>query len=327
MKSVAKITFSLIVLSSLIFTSCRKKELPAPKPNTGDVITTTVNMHSNYDRIIYFNLGNNKVVSETNKLTWDLAFSCNEGTQYGIMNGAKIMYAAKVTDKTFEQISNTSALTTGAKEQIASGRLDSMVMKDLGIYVIDRGYDYDGNQQGYFKVEVLENSATTFKGRFANIDGSNDQTITLQKNAEYNYVFVKWNTTGAVTNPIIEPKKDSWDIVFTQFSKVFYEPEFTPYVVVGCLTNPYKTLSCYAEGKTFDEINLTVAENTPLSTDWDAIGYDWKSFSLNQSMYDVYYNKVYLIKDQNDYYYKLRFVDFYSDSGEKGSPTFEYQRL
>ena len=138
---------------------------------------------------------------------------------------------------------------------------------------------------------------------------------------------MKWDPTGAVTNPIIEPKKDSWDVVFTQFSKVFYEPEFTPYVVVGCLTNPYKTLSYYAEGKTFDEINLSFAENTTLSTDWDAIGYDWKSFSLNQSMYDVYYNKVYLIKDQNEYYYKLRFVDFYSDNGEKGSPTFEYQRL
>ena len=35
----------------------------------------------------------------------------------------------------------------------------------------------------------------------------------------------------------------------------------------------------------------------------------------------------YLIKDNEERYYKLRFLNFYNSAGEKGAPQFEFQEL
>jgi hypothetical protein len=35
----------------------------------------------------------------------------------------------------------------------------------------------------------------------------------------------------------------------------------------------------------------------------------------------------YVVLDREGYFYKLRFISFYNNSGEKGYPTFEFQRL
>ena len=35
----------------------------------------------------------------------------------------------------------------------------------------------------------------------------------------------------------------------------------------------------------------------------------------------------YVIRDRDGFFYKLRFIDFNNDMGEKGYPKFEYVRL
>lgn len=100
-----------------------------------------------------------------------------------------------------------------------------------------------------------------------------------------------------------------------------------PYSVVGCLTNTFNTLSIEVSDKTFEEINLEYAESLTLSNDRDVIGYDWKEFNFDSNTYEVNSEKVYIVRDNEGYFYKLRFIDFYDDLGEKGTPTFEFQRL
>lgn len=324
-RSINKI-FTFFIFSGLLLSSCRKEELPVRPPDTGDVTTTAIELSSNYQKIAYFDLGTNTNVGETVKTNWDLAFSCATGTPYIIINYAKIMQAAEATGKTFEQVTSTSGLSFKAEHP--TGRMDSLAIKGGSVYVLDRGYDNGGTHMGHFKMEIIQHTNAQFEGRFANMDGSNQQTVTIAKDDNYNFVYMKWNTSGAVTIPTdIEPLKESWDLVFTQYTEIFHEPEYMPYSVVGCLTNTYNTTALRVTDKAFEDINLEYAESLVLSNDRDEIGYDWKTFMYEQNTYQIHYEKVYVIKDNEGYFYKLRFIDFYNQIGEKGTPTFEYQRL
>ena len=56
------------------------------------------------------------------------------------------------------------------------------------------------------------------------------------------------------------------------------------------------------------------------------IGFDWKYYDFNLG-YIIYPDRYYLLKDEDGFYFKIRFIDFYDPSGNKGTATFEYQRL
>ena len=55
----------------------------------------------------------------------------------------------------------------------------------------------------------------------------------------------------------------------------------------------------------------------------DDIGYNWKYYDFDNEIYnvDLYIN--YIIKNQEERYFKLHFLDFYNNNGEKGYPLFE----
>jgi len=81
----------------------------------------------------------------------------------------------------------------------------------------------------------------------------------------------------------------------------------------------------------FSSINLDIAQALFYSQALDEIGYDWKDVVGDVSSGNVTYVIVeglnYVVLDAEGYYYKLRFISYYNQSGEKGIPTFEYQRL
>lgn len=320
-----KLTF--IFISLLILTACRKDELPVPTPDLGGLTSASVELSPNYENQIYFDLSSNSNKGLNSKTDWDLRFSCDPLSSYILLNTSKVMLASQVISGTFEDIVNTSGFNNNVRAEHPSGRLDSIAIRSGNLFILDRGYDANGAHLGHFKMEILEHNNTHFKGRFANINGSNEQTITLSKDNTYNFVYMKWNPSSTITTPTIEPAKEEWDLFFTQYTEIFYEPEFMPYSVVGCLTNTYNTLACRVTNKTFEEINLEYAESLVLSNDRDVIGYNWKTFLYEQNIYAIHSEKVYVIKDNEGFFYKLRFIDFYNHIGEKGTPTFEYQRL
>jgi hypothetical protein len=81
----------------------------------------------------------------------------------------------------------------------------------------------------------------------------------------------------------------------------------------------------------FTAIDLEIASSMVYSTALDEIGYDWKDVvgdvSSGNVSYVIIQGRNYVIRDNQGFYYKLRFISFYNNSGEKGYPTFEYQRL
>ena len=324
--------FLLFLASILVFTSCRKGELPVPSPvidskGTGELTTKSVELSSTYENQIYFDFSSNSNKGQGHRDDWDLRFSCDPSNSYIQMNGAKMMMSSRVNGQTFEAVNSTVSFNTNVAAEHPSGRMDSLAIKNGSLFLINRGSNAAGVQQGVIKMEIIEHNATHFKGRFANLDGSNEQTITIHKNDAYAFVYMKWNTSSPISTPTIEPLKESWDILFAQYTETFYNPYFLPYSVVGCLTNTYNTLSYEVTDKTFEEIDIDYASNLELSNDRNIIGYSWKTFIYDDNKYTIHSNKVYIVKDNEGDFYKLRFIDFYNMIGEKGTPTFEYQRL
>jgi hypothetical protein len=125
----------------------------------------------------------------------------------------------------------------------------------------------------------------------------------------------------------VSPHKDTWDLLFTQYTYVFYDVDVTPYQVTGVLLNPNNVEATMVDDIPFEDIDLEFATNKTLNNELDAIGYNWKSYSLTEGHYTIYSNQIYIIKDVEGIYYKLHFTDFYTESGAKGAPKFEFQKL
>ena len=53
-------------------------------------------------------------------------------------------------------------------------------------------------------------------------------------------------------------------------------------------------------------------------TDWNAIGYDWKYFDLNEGVYNIDPNRSFGVRTAEGHEFQLRILDFYDGIGNKG---------
>jgi hypothetical protein len=136
----------------------------------------------------------------------------------------------------------------------------------------------------------------------------------------------------------MSPPNDQWDFVITRYVHIFYgEPVGSPtrnYQVNGGLLNKWNNFSgaaCIMNTTPgyvpFDQMTAAAADLLTYSNSADVIGYDWKIYDFNTNSYIISTDQYYVLKDKDGFYYKLRFLDFYDDLGNRGSITFDYQRL
>ncbi len=305
--------------------ACKKAEIPVKKHEVGNVISNSFEMGSDYNKQAFFDLGTDRFVSQNLKTSWDLGFECGESGWHITLNGANLMGIAKVDNLTFGAITDT----VGAVWQWDSntGHIDSTAIGDWknnnGIYILDRGLDNLGVHRGFSKVafQSVSNSSYTFK--IANLDGSNLNQVTIEKDNALNYVSYSVQTNSLIT---VEPPKENWDISFTQYTYYFYEHELA-YLVTGVLINQNKVQVAKVFDKEFSEITNEDISSLDFSTAINSIGYDWKYYDFDASTYLTRPSKNYIIKSTEGIYYKLHFIDFYNAQGDKGTPTFELQAL
>lgn len=214
-----------------------------------------------------------------------------------------------------------------------SGNLDSTAIgnwKDEKVRVLNLGTNAAGNPLGWYKLKVDSVSATKYYFRYAPINASTYTQVAIEKDNNYNFVYFSMINNQSVE---VAPPTQAWDLVFTQYIKHLTEPLVMDYLVTGCLSNRFNTKVTQVTNKNFEDIDLSYATSLNYTSTRDAIGYDWKDIGLDEVMsggtaeYTIYPNKSYIVRTQVGTYYKLRFIDFYSKTGEKGTPTFEYQIL
>lgn len=313
-----------------------------PPHDSGDVITSVIPMTKNYKIQAYFDLEAENIIAENIKTEWDLGFECSDTGWHIILNTSKFMWAGNTMQHDFAQSIDTSGIewkfdnSEGDPDSTAIGSWFEIDGHDTSytqqVYIIDRGYNLQGNKVGLIKIIFQYVSDSVYQIGFGDLNAINPTYFTIMKNNLVNYVFFSFDDDGSQLN--LEPDKDLWELWFTQYTTILFTNagDEYPYLVTGVLINKLQGIEVARDTLlNFNNITLNVAEGMTYNDSFDIIGYDWKEVVGDVQSGNVSYivrsNVNYLIRTKEDYYYKLRFIDFYSEEGEKGYPTFEFQLL
>ena len=303
------------------FSSCLKEELPVPTSVRGDTMTLQTCMGPGYQDQLWLDLRTGDVVSTNVKTAWDLAFESTTDGWRILLNGSKMMTAWNIGPVDITASHDTMGMAAGRRIDAPSGHRDSTAIGDWrghdDVYIIDLGFDAIGVPQGLRKFRFHTVSATAFTFEVARLNGSQLVSVTVPKDPSRSFTSYR---TGTGVVPI-EPARDHWDVVVTQYTHQFYEP-FQPYIVSGVLSAPGVRVA-EMNVPDFNAVSLADTLDHPFNAARDAIGYDWKTYIFESASYEIDPTRVYIVEDAEGYFFKLRFIDFYSEQGQVGCPRFE----
>ena len=327
----------LAVYIFLLFalTSCFEEDEMVTPHETGDLTVGEVELTENYKYQVFYDLGTNTSVKQNLISEWDLGFETSDSGWHVILNTSKMMLAGNSGQTDFEAVTSKNGVklnfdvSSGSTDSLAIGNWYSIVdenpVSDKYIYIVDRGTGEDGKAAGVKKVAFDLLDANTYQLRFANLDGTDEQTVSIQKDTTVTHVCFSFDN-GILD---IQPPKEDWDLLFTKYSTMLTtdDGEPYPYLVTGVLLNRYLCSAVLDTLHNFEEITFEIAEQQQFSARQDIIGYHWKDYDFDNGMYTVLPEKIFVLKDTKGFFYKLRFIDFYNSTGEQGYPTFEFLRL
>lgn len=321
---------------ALLIVACEKEEFPIvieDEEEDEEVFDTTsyeiheveFAMGENYETQLWYDLESNTIVKIGDRLAWDIAFDGEDGQHWITLNSSVGMMAANSGSTDFNAVTSDAGLSYRADHPWRF--TDSLSLGDwwnnTTVWVIDLGFKTDGTSRGKRKVLFSLLDDGSLQLRWANLNGNSEQTGTISKNSAYNRIGFSFSEGNEIT---FEPMKTEYDLFFTRYHNIFHDP-YQPYLVVGVLLNPFATLAAEEWKTDFDDIDTLLTDNMVFSDTADIIGYDWKFFNLENNFFTVYPDRNFLVKDQNDLLFKLRFLDFYNRDGVKGYPQMELQRL
>ena len=312
----------LIIISLVVLISCDVGEIPLD-PITSEREICTIPMGSNYMTQTYYNIENNQIVSQNNRIDWDIAFESKRDSNYIYLNSSKFVQVWLISEIPFDEpINLEQALWQWDQSCLVNGgtAIDNLSQEDV-YYVIDLGLDENLEGSGFIKFKVINSDSNGYTFRYSSIDNSTDTTLSINKNESYNKIHFSFINNSIVS---IEPQSTNWNLLFSSYTHIFSEN--TPYLVTGVLINSQLVSVACDTTSLFDEISINSAQSFSYSNCEDIIGYNWKTFDFESNSYTINQTKTYIVKNDNQYY-KLRFLDFYNESGEKGYPQFEIQKL
>jgi hypothetical protein len=158
------------------------------------------------------------------------------------------------------------------------------------------------------------------------LSGGLAQNAVVKKDPEVHYL---WFSIADNAVKHLEPPSGQYDLFFTQYTTLLFTDEGIPYpyLLPGVLSNRSGISVALDTVDLFQDINRDIALTQQYSQSMDAIGWDWKYYDFNSSVYTIRPNFNYIIRNKSGYFYKLRFIGFYDQNGSKGYPVIEYQGL
>ena len=305
--------------------------------------TVTVAVGPSYANQTYYSLSDNSTNSIDNE-SWDIAFLLGEEDGGILLNESADasfsgpapelkLYITYVED--FNSVIDETLLTDtlyndeadwqkGAFNSIAQendpddygwGAYNASTAAIEGIWVY--AIKLRNGKWQKIKIESLENGIYTMK--YADLDGANEATITINK-TDYDspMAFFSFSTEAVTASPT------GWDIVFERYLAALYSTgDVIYYPTTGALTAPGIEV---AQVDNVVPADTEYADHTDsLDTANDVIGFDWKFFDLGGFQWVVETERVYFLKMPNNQVYKLNFTAFGGSSS--GSMTFEKEDL
>jgi len=328
---------SLLILA--VLSSCFKEDEKVEVHIQGDELTYTFE-ESIYTTQSFFDLGNNEIVNSAPNSAWRIAFSCepsgwhiiiNSADYWGIFRTRSSDMDVSVTATTIDQWhfdkSDGDPDSTAVGEWVKFEGSDTLYSNE--VFVLGQ---YDGI--GYtpvWNLRFVYVDQESYRFVFSPYNSIDSSEVTVLKDPQYNFKYYELSDGGMeVTH---EPPKEQWDLHFTQYGSIIYTDDGipTPYFVRGVLLNQYEVVAALDSLNEFTGIIYDSISAYSFSKRQDLIGYEWKDVTVDESsntaVYQVKTENNYIIRDTEGFYYKLRFVSFYNDLGEKGYPVFEFAKL
>ncbi len=170
----------------------------------------------------------------------------------------------------------------------------------------------------YRKLKIESLIGTTYTFKYANLDGTDLQTKTINKadHAGKTLAYFSFDTGSTVD---VEPA-GGFDLLYCRYTTWLYDPgsmTLIPYNVTGVLHGRGAKV---AEANGVDPTTVTYAEyKDSLRSELDAIGYDWKTFS--GTAWSIDEDRVFFLKTAEDRVWKIQFIDF--EGSSTGKAVFE----
>jgi hypothetical protein len=300
-----------------------------------------VELTKNYKYQVYYDLESNTALKSNHIKDWDLGFDCADSTYYVILNYAMMGAVYNSQDTDFVSITEVPSINDKKwKWDAYNGDLtksalrkwfkeDKAIVSKKYVYIYDRGIDENGNNRGHAKFQIIEFKDNAFYVRFGDMQNTKERFVKIPKleNRVFNYLSFQGN--GEVLD--LEPPKDTWDLLFSRYRE--YLPlddgsDTLQYTVVGAYLSHYNTSAIKFDSNiTFGDIEENLLNNYQLSPALNSIGHNWKKYDIDQSLYSIIPERYYLIKTSSERYYKLQFLSYFNNLGERGYPQFEFQRI
>lgn len=336
------------------FTACKKDSDPIVVVPPSDGSTLTLNgligteAGASAGNSVFVDFSTDKQTSVARE-TWDLGFYC--GTDFRVILNPTVGATAIALNKTdlnlvtaADSLAQGTALSLGqgagamsavdAVDGNTSTYLNGTVIAAVSatdaenkVYLVNRGAaGLLSGARGWQKIRVIRNGAG-YTLQYAKINETTFKTLTITKDAAYNFKAVSF-VTGAAT---VEPLKADWDLQWglsTYKASATIPYTFSDLVVINFVggVTAAEVLTSTVSYADFAETNLSGV--TFLDTR-EAIGSKWRVTSAppgSTAVVGVLTDRFYLVKDAAGNVYKLKFVSFTTtDGGTRGKPVIEYK--
>lgn len=300
---------SLVIIISFFLAACFGKEEPIePKLR----LNQSVELDAGESRteINFYSLEQDKLVGKAKPEDWDL---------YITPTKLQINYFRSIRVASFDKEWHNQLDTLGLSFNYLTDKNPQRMWEiDLDTtYVLDMGFDSEYESMGVIKLKISQVGGD-YKIQYSPIESAYELVESVTGTEFYYHIDNKLK--------VDIPKESEYDIAIGKYTEfVVIGEEEADYLVLGALLG---SASAVATEINFEEIAASDFDTANFdSNKKNAIGWDWKTYSLDKGAYEIDQDKSYLIKTEAGFKYKLRFVNFYNNKGVSGHPTFEYKLL
>lgn len=167
--------------------------------------------------------------------------------------------------------------------------------------------------QVWKKVWVIKKQMGVFTLRIADLNGSNDQLITIDgtTGAGDNFVHYSFDANQTYND---EPNADTYDIIFTKYEGYLDNVQSASRYVISGVNNNYGVYA--SKARPFDVETAEFADFPIDDSSFATIGDSWKGLVMVPSPhYEAHDSTSYFVSDRNGNLWQLAFTNFYTGSG------------
>ncbi|MBN9483529.1 MAG: HmuY family protein [Bacteroidetes bacterium] len=323
----------ILVCLSMFFVSCEKQDQPIVLPPPSGAQHASVDMGEDYTDQVFYNLASGKIVYTSKVSSWHLAFESTPLGYHIYINGERDFSVFNTHRTEMQDVYDTSMVNgkpwqiddyNGTSNATAIGEwLNGAGSSKREVFILKCN---PGDIADTFLKIQLGYTSEGYILTYGKLRDNAPKTVVIPKDHNYNFVFFSLKDER-ITTP--EPPKNTWDIVFTHYrsTQLIYNNAVFPYQVSGVLLNASNTTAAVDSVTPYQNMNADKISGMHFSDARDIIGFNWKDYDRVVGHYTVKQNKVYVIKTQDNKYFKMHFLDFYNAQGIKGNPSFEYEQM